>query len=79
MVRAANRDVDIGIVTSWHTARFALNGYADKGRLAGSNKLADILSTANKADAPHRRSTWADSHAFFGRLRAQGFPIETKH
>ena len=77
MVRAANRQTDLAMVTAWHTARFALNGYANKGRLAGSKTLSDFLVSENR-EKP-RRSKFADAHAFFSRLKARGVPIETKH
>jgi hypothetical protein len=69
------RDIDLGIVTAWHTASFALGMYA--GKLKGKT-LSDFL-IATPASAKPRRSQWADAHAFFGRLKARGVPIETRH
>lgn len=74
MARAASRQADLAIVNAWHTAIFVLNGYA--GKLKGKS-LSDFLS-GDRVQAK-RRSTYADAHAFFGRLKAEGFPIETRH
>lgn len=71
---AEQKRIDLAMVVAWHTAVFALNGYA--GKLKGKS-LADFLSGSSNVSA--RRSQFADAHAFFGRLRAQGVPIETKH
>jgi len=71
---------NVAMVTAWHTARFALNGYADKGKLAGTKTLADLLLT-DDADEPMRREvSHARAIAFFQRLKAEGFPVEiTRH
>ena len=71
--------LDAGMFTAWHTARFALNGYADKGRLAGDKTLADLLSTGRKGPKPQALQA-AEAVAFFHRLKSQGFPVSiTRH
>lgn len=73
MSRAATRQVDLAIVTAWHTAMFGLGGYS--GQLKGK-VLADFLSGTS---AP-KRSAHADAIAFFHSLRARGAPVEiTRH
>ena len=77
MARAANRRVDLCIITAWHTARFALNGWGDKGRLAGGKNLSDLLS--DQGEAPPR-SNEAQAIHFFQSLAARGVPIKiTRH
>lgn len=73
LARAANRQVDLALVTAWHTARFALNGWADKGRLAGSKKLSDLLS--DQGSEPEQ-SNAAQAIHFFHSLKARGVPVE---
>lgn len=76
MVRAARREADLAIVTAWHTARFALNGYADKGRLAGRHTLSDLLSSAQAEP----RSKAAEAIAFFHAMKQRGYQVEiTRH
>lgn len=67
--------LNAGLFTAWHTALFALNGYANKGKLAGNKSLADIMLTGDDRPAPSN----AMAHAFFSRLKAQGFPVEITH
>lgn len=66
---AAKRAYDLAISQAWHTAIFALNGYA--GKLKGKS-LSDYLS---ERTAP-RRSKFADASAFFGRLKAAGVRVD---
>jgi hypothetical protein len=67
------KEYDLATAQAWHTAMFALNGYG--GKLKGKT-LADYLSDPA---VKRTRSRWADAHAFFGRLKAKGVPIETTH
>lgn len=77
MARAASRQFDAAIVTAWHTARFALNGYADKGRLAGTLTLADLLSASKQSS---RKTKSAEAIAFFHSLKSRGFDVKiTRH
>jgi hypothetical protein len=70
---------NVALVTAWHTARFALNGFGDKGRLAGTKTLADML-LGDDDDEPRRELNHAKAIAFFQRLKAEGFPVEiTRH
>jgi hypothetical protein len=79
MVRAANRNFDLALVTSWHTARFGLNGYFDKGKLAGDNTLSDLLTTAPEPEDKQRLENAKLIHGF-NSLVARGVPIEvTRH
>lgn len=74
MARAATRQVDLAIVTAWHTAIFGLSGYA--GNLKGKH-LSDFLTAQPKSD---RRLKHAEAIAFFHRLKAKGVPVEiTRH
>jgi hypothetical protein len=66
------KQLNVALFTAWHTARFALNGYADKGKLAGHKKLSDIMLTDDEKAKPTRGS----ARAFFEGLRAQGVPIQ---
>lgn len=78
MARAASRQFDLAIVTAWHTARFALNGYADKGRLAGNHELSDLLSNGNaesKRDDDGRVQRARAIH-FFHTLKAKGWDVQ---
>lgn len=77
MVRVANRQFDLAVITSWHTARFALNGYADKGRLAGNQKLSDLLSSAKTpSEADVNEHMNAKIIHFFQQLKARGASVE---
>jgi hypothetical protein len=73
MARAATRNVDLAVLTAWHTAIFGLLGYA--GKLRGK-KLADFLTAkAEPAPAGH-----AATLAFFHALKARGLAVEiTRH
>lgn len=72
MARAANRQVDLAIVTAWHTAVFALHGYA--GKLKGK-KLSDFLGSDSQ-----RATKNAQAIAFFHRMKARGVPVTiTRH
>jgi hypothetical protein len=69
---AEKKRFDLAIVTAWHTAVFALNGYA--GKLKGKS-LSDFLT-----DKPSRPASHAQGLAFFHRLKAKGVPVEiTRH
>lgn len=75
MARAANRNVDLAIVGAWHTAIFALTGYA--GKLNGK-KLSDFLSGAEPVN--EQKSQNAKAIAFFLGAKARGFDVEvTRH
>jgi len=74
MARAATRSADLAIVNAWHTARFVLNGYADKGRLAGQHNLSDLLSGQQSEAEPALQN--AQAIHFFHQMKARGFPIE---
>ena len=67
---AEKKRFDLAIVTAWHTAVFALNGYA--GKLKGKS-LSDFL-----IDRPERQAgaSHAQTIAFFHRLKAKGIPID---
>lgn len=71
MAHAAQRQFDLCMVTAWHTAIFALNGYA--GKLKGKS-LADYLGDKPKTDSPALQR--ARGIAFFQRLKAEGVPVE---
>lgn len=78
MARAANKRLDDALYTAWHTALFALNGYANKGKMAGSKSLSDLLNDKPQ-DESHALQR-AQGIAFFHRLKAEGVPIEiTRH
>lgn len=73
MARAASRNVDLAMVTAWHTAVFGLNGYA--GKLQGK-KLSDFLG----AEQPKANTKHAQAIAFFHSLKARGVSVEiTRH
>lgn len=72
MAHAANREFDLSIITSWHTARFALNGYANKGKLAGNKTLSDLLS--GQESNPHNDAVQAV--AFFHSMKAAGMDVQ---
>jgi hypothetical protein len=73
-VAAELKRYDLAIVTAWHTARFVLNGYADKGKLAGNKSLADLLSHGRNEP----ENTAAQAVSFFRNMQAAGFPVEIK-
>lgn len=67
------REYDLAIAQAWHTAIFALNGYA--GKLKGKS-LSDFLIGQDKPQV----SKAAQAVAFFHSLKARGFPVEiTRH
>jgi hypothetical protein len=65
---AETKRFDLAVVTAWHTAVFALNGYS--GKLKGKS-LSDYLS-GEKQEAP----TWAKAHAFFSGLKSKGLDVK---
>lgn len=70
------KQYNLALFTAWHAARFALNGYANKGKLAGSKSLADIMFKDNEQPS----SNYAQALAFFHGLKARGFPVNiTRH
>jgi hypothetical protein len=62
------REYDLAIATAWHTAIFALQGYAGK---LNNKKLSDYLTKK-----PAAKSGTAQAIAFFHALKAAGCPIE---
>lgn len=64
------REYDIAISQAWHTAIFALNGYA--GKLKGKS-LSDYLIGKGKVQT--KRSTVADAIAYFHSMKAAGLPV----
>jgi hypothetical protein len=68
---AAKREYDLAITQAWHTAIFALNGYA--GQLKGKN-LSSYLSSGSV----ERKSDAAAAVAFFHALKVRGMPVEIK-
>lgn len=71
------KQFNVALFAAWHTARFALNGYANKGKLAGSKSLADLMLTDDEA-APVENH--AQAIAFFHGLKQRGFDVEiTRH
>lgn len=76
MARAASRQVDLCVVTAWHTAMFGLSGYA--GKLNGK-KLSDFLTSEADADDGQRMQNARLIH-FFQSLKARGVAVEiTRH
>jgi hypothetical protein len=73
MARAAMKQVDLAIITAWHTAIFGLSGYA--GKLKGKS-LSDFLPSASKQPANDRRLKHAEAIAFFHSLKARGVPVD---
>jgi hypothetical protein len=76
MARAASRQVDFGIATAWHTAIFALSGYAGKLR---DKKLSDYLTSTNEAErapADDQRMQNARGIHFFRSLKERGVPVD---
>lgn len=69
---AAKRAYDLAISQAWHTAIFALNGYA--GKLKGKT-LAHYLSDG---ESGRKLSSAAHAIAFFHRLKAGGIPVDIK-
>lgn len=68
------RELDLATFTAWHTAVFALNGFA--GKLKG--KLSDYLG-GNREPEPEKMRN-AKLIAGFQSLRARGFAVEiTRH
>jgi len=65
------RDIDLALYTAWHTAIFALNGYA--GKLKGKS-LSDFLGQSGEEKATSLQH--AKGIAFFHRLQAKGVPVK---
>lgn len=66
---AAKRQFDLATFTAWHTAVFALSGYA--------GKLKDLSAYLVREPAKPNN---AQAIAFFHNLKAQGVPVEiTRH
>lgn len=70
---AARKHLDTALFTAWHTALFALNGWADKGKLAGGKSLADLMDHSPKPEGAALKH--AQGIAFFHRLKAKGVPM----
>lgn len=72
------QQLDIALFTSWHTARFALNGFNDKGRLAGNKTLADLMLSNGESPMPQDSENFQNAKVihFFNTLKAKGVPIE---
>jgi hypothetical protein len=66
---AAKREYDLAITQAWHTAIFALNGYA--GKLKGKT-LANFLSGGERV---RKQSNAAHAVAFFHRMKSAGMPV----
>lgn len=64
------REHDLAISQAWHTAIFALNGYAGKLK---NKSLSDYLISKDKAQP--KRSTVADAVAYFHSMKAAGLPV----
>lgn len=73
---AAKQRLDLATFTAWHTAIFALNGYA--GKLKGKS-LTDFIGDATpKPDSAALKR--AHAIAYFHRLQAKGVPVDiTRH
>jgi hypothetical protein len=78
MAHAANRQIDIGILTAWHAITFY--GAASSGKLAGK-KLSDFLTSVPKPTAEdEQREEHARAINFFLSQKARGVPVEiTRH
>ena len=64
--------LNVALFMAWHAARFVLNGYGNKGKLAGHKSLSDIMFKDEEQQAPKASS----AIAFFHNLKARGFPVE---
>lgn len=62
-------ELDLATYTAWHTAVFALSGYAGKLK-----QLPDYLSTDEQHDAAPLQH--AKGIAFFHTLKAKGFDVK---
>jgi hypothetical protein len=62
------REFDLAVFVSWHTAVFALNGYAGKLK---DKRLSDFLSSRD----PQPQSNAAQAVSFFHRMKAAGLPV----
>lgn len=62
------REHDRAISQAWHTAIFALNGYAGKLK---NKSLSDYLIAKEKP----KRSSAAAALAFFHAMKSSGFPV----
>lgn len=71
---AARKQLDTALFAAWHTALFALNGWADKGKLAGGKSLADLMDHSPKPQGAALKH--AQAIAFFHRLRAKGMSVK---
>jgi hypothetical protein len=67
------RDLDLGIITAWHTASFALGMYA--GKLKGKT-LSDFLLSGKPSEEDEGRMQRARVIHFFQSLKARGVPVE---
>ena len=63
--------LDLATFTAWHTAMFALSGYA--GKLKGKS-LSDFLTTASQ-HRPHALQN-AQAIAWAHRMKAKGFDVQ---
>lgn len=71
---AANRQIDMAIVTAWHTACFALAGYAGKLK---DKRLSDFLTgKSDTSAADDQRMQNARAIHFFQSLKARGVDVE---
>lgn len=64
------KSLNLAIITAWHTAVFALNGYG--GKLKG---LSNYLASEQESQPV---STAAQAVAFFRNMKEAGFPVEIK-
>jgi hypothetical protein len=71
MVHAAQRQFELAISTAWHTAVFALNGYAGK-----LEDLSHYLGRAATTDEDREREENARLIHFFHQMKARGVPVE---
>lgn len=79
MAGSATRELDLAMVNAWHTAIFALLGYAGKLR---DKKLSDFLSSRKEPEEEDFRLHNAKLLHGFQSLKARGLPIDisvTKH
>jgi hypothetical protein len=75
MARAATRQVDLCVVTAWHTATFTLGMYAGSPQLKGKT-LSDFLSSKHEPRATDHREMNARAIHFFNSLKARGVPVD---
>ncbi len=65
---AAKNRLDVSMFTAWHTAVFALNGYA--------GKLKPLSEFVGRDERPPQEIQHARAIAFFHRLQAQGVDVK---